>query len=409
MKNKLLLFSKILSGNAFSQMIVIFTTPLLTRLYSVDDFGVLGLVNAILLIVGVIGCLRYDQLMYSTINEKDWNIFYSNSIFSSFLVSVFAFFVLMILNSAYDYLNFELIILVSLMIFLFSITQILSASLAVHRFYVYISNSFLLKSIFVFVSQYMLFDYLGSSALIWGLVLGQFFQVTILFLLVSKETKLVYSFSCLMFPSKNSISSTVQSLSNSFSSQLPSIIIPSKFSMELMGYYSMALRLTYLPITFFSNALRPYLLGELNRKRNEHASVFNTLLYGSLILLLFSIIGVVLIYFFSKPFFILYAGPEWELSGDISVVLSFWIMTAFSNIISTCYLTVYSKFKELLVYDSLLLVARLMVVMFMLLLNFTFFEFITAYSIVGSFFNFCIIFFAIKLGYDEKNSNSYNS
>ncbi|WP_180801156.1 oligosaccharide flippase family protein, partial [Vibrio parahaemolyticus] len=71
------------------------------------------------------------------------------------------------------------------------------------------------------------------------------------------------------FQVKNSLASTLQSLFNSTSSQIPSFFIPLKYGMDMMGVYSMALRLTYIPINFITNALRPVVLGEFNSKKEN--------------------------------------------------------------------------------------------------------------------------------------------
>jgi O-antigen/teichoic acid export membrane protein len=48
------------SGNLLSQVIVLAASPLVTRLYSPDDFGVFGVFSAVLGILGTAVCLRYE-------------------------------------------------------------------------------------------------------------------------------------------------------------------------------------------------------------------------------------------------------------------------------------------------------------------------------------------------------------
>ena len=47
-------------GTVFSQIIIIFFSPVLTRLYGPSAFGILAIFLSITSILGVIGCLRYE-------------------------------------------------------------------------------------------------------------------------------------------------------------------------------------------------------------------------------------------------------------------------------------------------------------------------------------------------------------
>ena len=48
------------TGTAFGQIIVLAASPLLTRLYTPEDFGILGVFSALLGILGIAVCLRYE-------------------------------------------------------------------------------------------------------------------------------------------------------------------------------------------------------------------------------------------------------------------------------------------------------------------------------------------------------------
>jgi O-antigen/teichoic acid export membrane protein len=50
----------LMSGTAFGQLLVVISSPLLTRLYTPEDFGVLGVFSALLMLFGIAVCLRYE-------------------------------------------------------------------------------------------------------------------------------------------------------------------------------------------------------------------------------------------------------------------------------------------------------------------------------------------------------------
>ncbi|EFN8692865.1 hypothetical protein EBA27_25315, partial [Escherichia coli] len=63
---------KVIGGNALAQIIVILGTPLLTRMYQPSDFGIYSTIMAVVLIVGIIACGRYDQIMYNFNDKYSW-------------------------------------------------------------------------------------------------------------------------------------------------------------------------------------------------------------------------------------------------------------------------------------------------------------------------------------------------
>ena len=50
----------LMTGSAFGQLLVLAASPLLTRLYTPEDFGVLGVFTALLMIFGIAVSLRYE-------------------------------------------------------------------------------------------------------------------------------------------------------------------------------------------------------------------------------------------------------------------------------------------------------------------------------------------------------------
>jgi O-antigen/teichoic acid export membrane protein len=49
-----------MSGTAIGQVLLLIASPLLTRLYTPEDFGVLGVFSALLMLFGIAVCLRYE-------------------------------------------------------------------------------------------------------------------------------------------------------------------------------------------------------------------------------------------------------------------------------------------------------------------------------------------------------------
>ena len=85
--------SVLVGGTAFAQLIGFLCLPILTRLYTPEDYSVLGVYVAIVAILAVISCLRFDIALPIPENENDGKAllllsFLSNTIFSIILYAV---------------------------------------------------------------------------------------------------------------------------------------------------------------------------------------------------------------------------------------------------------------------------------------------------------------------------------
>ncbi|MFQ2414364.1 oligosaccharide flippase family protein [Aeromonas caviae] len=386
---------KVVGGNAFSQIIVIIGTPFLTRLYEPQEFAVLAIVTSIVMVLGVVGSGRYDQLIYGFGKHSDHARCYTNGLYVSFFVSL-----LVLIVSISFFLSVSISIsylFLAPLVLSFSVYQLYASLASIKGDYNFIINGNLIRSFSLISSQYF-FASLGSLGLVIGLFISQLLSLlAIMYFYHSK-----YNSKILTKPNfcdfRTAILSSAQSLSNSVSSQLPVLVIPMLFGMTALGYYSLAVRLTQLPITFFSNAIRPYVLGELNSYKDNPNATERILTLGSAFLLGLGVLGIILINIFSTKFFYFYAGSSWEVSGDIANGLSLWLMVAFANIIAVSYFTVAARFLVLFWYDLLLLISRVAVVLFACFFSIDFICFIYFYSIVGMVFNLYIISYAIYTG-----------
>ncbi|MFM7967753.1 oligosaccharide flippase family protein [Aeromonas sp. A-5] len=395
LKEKLNKILKIVGGNAFSQIIVIIGTPFLTRVYEPQEFAVLAIVTSIVMVLGVVGSGRYDQLIYSFVKHNDHARCYTNGLYISCIISFLVFIVSILLFLSVS-MNISYLFLAPL-VFSFSLYQLYASLASIKGDYDFIVKGNLIRSFSLIFSQYALASF-GAFGLVVGLLISQLLSLlAIMYFYYSKyDYKIITSPN--FFDFRTAVLSSAQSLANSVSSQLPVLVIPMLFGMTALGYYSLAVRLTQLPITFFTNAIRPYVLGELNKYKDNPRTTERILTLGSSFLLGLGVLGVFLINLFSTKFFYFYAGPSWEVSGDIASGLSLWLMIAFANIIAVSYLTVATRFLVLFWYDLLLLISRVAVLLFSCFFSFDFICFIYIYSIVGMVFNLYIISYAIYTG-----------
>lgn len=380
--------------NITTQVLAISAVPYLTRIYSPEDFGHLALFSGILIVFYVVGCLRFDQLIYTSKCEQEIKVNFSSGVLSAlviyFLLQLLCFIVVYIMEIDFIYL------LVPFVTLLFSVSQILTAYLSIKNRYYAISTAVLFKTLFILVIQCLMGPVLGGDALVWGVVSGVLVYFVIVFIFA--KDSFPYFFSKIIINNniyKNAFLSTGQSVFNALSGQLPVMFIPNMYGMDVNGYYAMATKLTQLPMTLLTNAIRPLLLGNFNRNIHDSNKCRFELIVGTAVLFILAVLGIVLISNLAESFFVWFAGDDWAFSGRIASILSLWLMMAFTNIFAISYLTVSGYFKFLFKYEFILLLTRGSVVIISILNSLTFMQFLYAYSIVGLIFNLFIIIYSI--------------
>lgn len=67
---------KLVTGTSFAQLLTVLSAPILTRLYSPADFGILAVFISTTDILGVIACLRYEMaIVLPEEDDKAANLF----------------------------------------------------------------------------------------------------------------------------------------------------------------------------------------------------------------------------------------------------------------------------------------------------------------------------------------------
>ena len=78
----------LIRGSVFAQVIGIFLMPVLSRIYTPEDFGAYGLFQAAMLMISVVACMRYDQAILVAANETEAFGLFRLCIVLSFVMSL---------------------------------------------------------------------------------------------------------------------------------------------------------------------------------------------------------------------------------------------------------------------------------------------------------------------------------
>lgn len=328
----------LISGTGIAQAIPIAISPILTRIYTPKDFGLLGLYISICSMFGIMGSLRYDAAIIQSDNNEEAKQLVIVSFISTFLFSLLLFLIILffkeeitsLLNSP-DIKNW--LFSIPLTVFLVSAFYITSFWLNKQKRFLDMSvNRVINKSTDSAVS--LLLGFLGvlRQGLLLGYIIGQFVMISLLFRKIKKDNfifnkkraRLVLR-KYIEYP-KFFLPSTILS---EISSNVFLILMSIFYGGVITGLYSLVFRVTYLPLGLIGNSI-----GEVYRqKANEHY-----LEYGNCKALFFKtfktlfVIGLfpfLVLFFFSEYLFVLVFGPEWKIAGEIAKYFSFLIFFQF--------------------------------------------------------------------------------
>jgi O-antigen/teichoic acid export membrane protein len=182
----------LMTGTTIAQAIPIAISPILTRIYTPEDFGVFALYIAITVIVSVIATGRYELAITLPKKDEDAVNIVALSIIITFFVSVLSFLVVFFLNAKITHLlkNQEIsswLYLVPLTVFFTGIYQSFNYWSNRKKQYKRLSISRVAQSGVTGTSNLTMgFLGFGSSGLILGGLIGQLLATTILWRLIIK-------------------------------------------------------------------------------------------------------------------------------------------------------------------------------------------------------------------------------
>lgn len=335
--------AKLTTGSAVAQAITILLVPVITRLFSPEAFGVLGVFTSITSIISSVACLRYERtVMLPESDEKAVNLF-SLSIIISLLVSILcAFLIIFFRGYIVKLLNASnskvIIFLVPLMVFVSGSFLILQSwNLRKKNFgtlsFIPIINA---------MSAQLLKIFLGFL----GFVRGEFLIIATIIGHIASNLYMAYktwrsdghfiiratNLGSMLEGMKRykdfPIYGSWSTLLNVFSQNLPVLIFGFYFSTEAVGLYVLARRVLNSPMRFVGTSIgRVFFQKAAETKNLGHLPYLvegvlrNLFILGLFPFLVLIVIGGDLFYFVF--------GKGWYESGVYAQILCIWIFLEF--------------------------------------------------------------------------------
>lgn len=330
--------SVLVGGTAFAQGIGILSLPILTRLYSPEDFTLFAVYVSLLAILSVASCLRFEIAIPIPREDSEAVQLVLLALISSFLISIFLGSMVWIFHTEILYLlkqpDFSnLIWLVPIGVLFSGIYNSLQYWATRRKQFPVIAKTRMVQSISG-VSIQIIMGAAGFAAL--GLIVGQIVKVsagirslTISFWGEAYEFLKKLKFSNLENTFKKNDKypkySTFEALANSAGIQLPVIIIAAFTVGAEAGFLMLAMQIMAIPMRFIGGAVsqvylsyapEKYKLGKLS------SYTFDCILK----LVKIGVIPLIVICLLA-PFIVPYVfGAKWERTGDMMIWMLPWFI-----------------------------------------------------------------------------------
>ena len=362
----------LMTGTALAQALPIAVSPILTRLYTPEDFGLLALFVAIFSIISAISTGRYEVAIMAPATHAESQ----NVVFLSIVVAVVTFVLSTLLIWFFNQQMTELLgnpkignwlYFVPITVLCFGVYQSIDYWLNRHRRYKNMSINKLSQAGSVGFFQVSI-GVFNSAGLLIGSVLGWTLSV----LIIVKRSKLQFS----QFNIQSVIAVAIKyknypllqapsSLLNSISAHAPIFFATKYYDSVFVGYLSLVIKVMSAPASLISRSI-----GQVFFQRvSDHAKTAPDLLLKDLyqVAIKLSVIALVVftpVLIFGSEIFAFVFGTEWTEAGAFAQILVFSIAIQFVVSPLSSILLAIGKIKVCSLWQLLYFITTLSVLFF---------------------------------------------
>lgn len=326
-------------ARVLSQAIPILLTPLLTRIYSPEQFGVFAVYSTIISIIALVSNGRYClAIILPKSKEKAKGLFLLSSILTGIILLLFSFIFILWGNPIFSALN----VTVSVTSIIYILLSILFVGLYEPLFYYALRNrrykvlaSNVVWQAFTLISVRIILGYLGFTDL--GLIASFMFSYLVAYftLLIRLDIKLkgkieIEKIKGLLkeyfnFPRYSLFADLLNMLTNTF----PNILLNKFFGNTATGYFSIADKVLGSPIWFITSSVGDVFKQEAAEQYRKDGFCLNIFIKTAKTLLLIGIIPFILIFLFIPPLVPFLFGEMWAPSGEYIQIFSLMYFSSF--------------------------------------------------------------------------------
>jgi len=318
----------LMTGTTIAQAIPIAISPILTRIYTPEDFGVFALYMSLASILSIIVTGRYELAIMLPKKDKDAINIVVLSIIISFLLSIMLFLVVFVFNAQITKLlgNQK----ISIWLYFIPLTVLITGMY--QNFYYWSNrkkdykklsvNKVVQSSTISSTNLLMGISGFNSSGLIIGNLVGQSITTIILGKSILKDEEnilqnikkskiLILAKKYIKFPTYDIPASTL----NALSQQMPAILFTSIINASTAGYYYFTQKTLNIPIGLVASAVLDVFKEQASKDFKKIGNAKKIYLLTLKKLFLLSFIPLFILFIVAPDLFSFIFGAEWRTSG----------------------------------------------------------------------------------------------
>lgn len=405
----------VVTGTAFAQLISILFTPILTRLYSPESFGLLGSFNAIISFVLPIAALNYPSSIVLAQNETEKNNIVKLSLLIVILTSSIC--SLVILTNKQEILNLinvealsNLLQFIPVAMVFYVLSSIAEqTTIRDHKFKLYAKVS-TFHSLILNTSKYILgLIWPTAKSLIIVTTIGYIARALMLAVglrrdlnkdkTLNKQDGFHVNLSELKLTAKKykdfPLYRTPQIIINSFSQNLPVLMLASYFGASSAGFFTLSRMVLAAPVALIGQSVSTVFYPKFHKTYYSKENCFKLLLKTNLSLLTLGSIPLGILIFIAPWLFAILFGDEWRSAGEFSRWLSIWILVSLSAQPSVAAIPVLNIQGEYLVFEVIALTARFLSLYISYTIDYNALETIRTFALTNFVLDLILIIFVL--------------
>ena len=321
----------LMTGTAIAQAMPIIISPILTRIYTPEDFGIFAIYFGIVSIGSVIATGRYE--MSILLPRKDSDALYIVEL--SIVISLFVSMLLMAILVFFNNYIAELIkvegpiywlYLTPISIFIFSVFNAFMYWLNRNKRYKSMSKYRIIQNGAISTSQVIV----GVlDKLSFGLIVSDFFGRLISVIVISKGIlpsckfwtfnlrKIALAKRFIQFPKYE----MPASLLNTLSYESVYLVVPVLFGAIVSGMYFLVFRVLMAPVALAGNAILEVFKNRSTEDYRKYGNCRSIFIKTMSLLIVLGVIPSLIIILFGQEIFVFVFGPSWKEAGLYAQVL----------------------------------------------------------------------------------------
>lgn len=359
----------VMTGTAIAQIITFACLPIITRLYTPADFGLLGSFATIVGIIATTATLQFAQAVVMPAKATKAARLFNVCLLASVAVTMMSFIVPFL---PMDWLTGGkslgrarwILWLVPCSVLFQGLQQALAAWHIRRKSFRHTASSQVVRSVTLAGGQIgagLLSA--GAGGLVCGNVLGDACAIVNLGLGLDRADRTLFrkqfSLRRLYVTAREYYDfpfyATPQAILNATSQGIPVLLLAHFYGLAVAGAYTLGIRLIQTPLNLLQAPLRQVLFQRLSEYGNAPHLWHRAFVRATLILLMLALLPAIFVFFVAPILVVAFAGPQWLQAGQFASWLVVWAAVGFCNVPAVLSATLLRLQKQLLIFDILLL------------------------------------------------------